>query len=121
MKCDSTLYRAAPPTLAVKPRLIRQLFLPPLIMLLMLGLGYIAYLFSEHNGIKGLSESGERQLELHARTLESEINKYTYLPSVLELESSVSALLNDPTPQLRGEVNDYLRSEERRVGKECPV
>ncbi|KFE56666.1 sensor histidine kinase [Pseudomonas syringae] len=114
MKCDPNLYRAAPPSLAVKPRLIRHLFLPPLIIVLMLGLGYIAYLFSEHNGIKTLSESGERQLELHARTLESEINKYTYLPSVLELESSVSALLNDPTPELRGEVNDYLEGLNRR-------
>jgi two-component system sensor histidine kinase AauS len=114
MKCDPNLYRAAPPSLAVKPRLIRHLFLPPLIIVLMFGLGYIAYLFSEHNGIKSLSESGERQLELHARTLESEINKYTYLPSVLELESSVSALLNDPTPELRGEVNDYLEGLNRR-------
>jgi two-component system sensor histidine kinase AauS len=114
MKCDPTLYRAAPPSLAVKPRLIRHLFLPPLIIVLMFGVGYIAYLFSEHYGIKSLSESGERQLELHARTLESEINKYTYLPSVLELESSVSALLNDPTPELRGEVNDYLEGLNRR-------
>jgi two-component system sensor histidine kinase AauS len=114
MKCDLTLYRAAPPSLAVKPRLIRHLFLPPLIIVLMFSLGYIVYLFSEHYGIKSLSESGERQLELHARTLESEINKYTYLPSVLELESSVSALLNDPTPELRGEVNDYLEGLNRR-------
>jgi two-component system sensor histidine kinase AauS len=114
MKCDPNLYRAAPPSLAVKPRLIRHLFLPPLIIVLMFGLGYVAYLISEHYGIKTLSESGERQLELHARTLESEINKYTYLPSVLELESSVSALLNDPTPELRGEVNDYLEGLNRR-------
>jgi len=114
MKCDSNLYRAAPPSLAVKPRLIRHLFLPPLIIVLMFGLGYVAYLISEHYGIKTLSESGERQLELHARTLESEINKYTYLPSVLELESSVSALLNDPTPELRTEVNDYLEGLNRR-------
>lgn len=114
MKCDPNLYRAAPPSLAVKPRLIRHLFLPPLIIVLMFGLGYVAYLISEHYGIKTLSESGERQLELHARTLESEINKYTYLPSVLELESSVSALLNDPTPELRSKVNDYLEGLNRR-------
>lgn len=114
MKCDPNLYRAAPPSLAVKPRLIRHLFLPPLIIVLMFGLGYVAYLISEHYGIRSLSESGERQLELHARTLESEINKYTYLPSVLELETSVSALLNDPTPELRGKVNDYLEGLNRR-------
>ncbi|KPW64978.1 Sensor histidine kinase [Pseudomonas cannabina] len=114
MKCDSTLYRAAPPSLAVKPRLVRQLFLPPLILLLMIGLGYVAYLISEHNGIKSLRESGERQLELHASTVESEISKYTYLPSVLELESSVSQLLNNPGPELQQQVNRYLEGLNRR-------
>jgi len=114
MKCDPPLYRDPPPSFAVKPRLIRQLFVPPLILLLMVALGYAAYLVSERNGIKALSESGERQLELHARTLESEINKYTYLPSVLELESSVSLLLKGPTPELRREVDDYLEGLNRR-------
>ncbi|EGH95704.1 MULTISPECIES: sensor histidine kinase [Pseudomonas syringae group] len=114
MKCDPTLYRAAPPSLAVKPRLIRQLFLPPLILMLMIGLGYVAYLVSEHNGIKTLRESGERQLELHARTVESEISKYTYLPSVLELESSVSQLLNAPSPEAQQQVNLYLEGMNRR-------
>ncbi|EPN70566.1 sensor histidine kinase, partial [Pseudomonas syringae pv. actinidiae ICMP 19101] len=114
MKCDPTLYRAAPPSLAVKPRLIRQLFLPPLILMLMIGLGYVAYLVSEHNGIKTLRESGERQLELHARTVESEISKYTYLPSVLELESSVSQLLTDPSPEAQQQVNLYLEGMNRR-------
>ncbi|SFG81457.1 two-component system, sensor histidine kinase AauS [Pseudomonas syringae] len=114
MKCDPTLYRAAPPSLAVKPRLIRQLFLPPLILMLMIGLGYIAYLVSEHSGIKSLRETGERQLELHARTVESEISKYTYLPSVLELESSVSQLLKEPGPELQQQVNRYLEGLNRR-------
>ncbi|HEY0287677.1 MAG TPA: ATP-binding protein [Pseudomonas sp.] len=115
MKCDPPLYRDAPPSLAVKqPRLIRHLFLPPLIIVLMIGLGYVSYLFSEANSIKALSENGERQLELHARTVESEINKYNYLPSVLELESNVSDLLNDPSPELRGKVNDYLEGLNRR-------
>lgn len=114
MKCDPTLYRAAPPSLAVKPRLLRHLLLPPLILMLMVGLGYIAYLVSEHNGIKSLGENGERQLELHARTVESEIGKYTYLPSVLELESSVSQLLTEPTSQLQGKVNSYLEGLNRR-------
>ena len=114
MKCDPSLYRAAPPSLAVKPRLIRQLFLPPLILMLMIGLGYAAYLVSERTGIKTLGENGERQLELHARTVESEINKYTYLPSVLELESTVSQLLNSPGPELQRKVNSYLEGLNRR-------
>jgi two-component system sensor histidine kinase AauS len=112
MKCDPPL--SAPPSLAVKPRLIRHLFLPPLVILLMIALGYVTYLYSEKNGIKALGENGERQLELHARTVESEINKYNYLPSVLELESNVSDLLNGPSPELRTKVNDYLEGLNRR-------
>jgi len=112
MKCDPPL--SAPPSLAVKPRLIRHLFLPPLVILLMIALGYVTYLYSEKNGIQALGESGQRQLELHARTVESEINKYNYLPSVLELESNVSDLLNNPSPELRTQVNDYLEGLNRR-------
>lgn len=114
MKCDPKPNRAAPPSLAVKPRLIRHLFLPPLVVLLMVALGYVSYLISERNGVQALSENGERQLELHARTVESEINRYTYLPSVLELEANVSRLLTDPTPELRHDVNDYLEGLNRR-------
>ncbi|MCX4218474.1 MULTISPECIES: ATP-binding protein [unclassified Pseudomonas] len=114
MKCDPTLYRATPPSLAVKPRLIRHLFLPPLVIALMIGLGYIGFWTSEHFGIRSLGENGQRQLELHARAVESEISKYTYLPSLLELESSVSQLLGDPTPEHRQTVNDYLEGLNRR-------
>jgi two-component system sensor histidine kinase AauS len=114
MKCDPPLYRAAPPSLAVKPRLIRHLFVPPLIILLMIALGYVTYLYSEKNAVKALGENGQRQLELHARTVESEINKYNYLPSVLELESNVSDLLNSPSAELRSKVNDYLEGLNRR-------
>lgn len=114
MKCDPNLYRAAPPSLAVKPRLIRQLFLPPLIIALMIGLGYIGFWISEYYGIRTLSDTGERQLELHARTVESELSKYTYLPSLLELESSVSTLLAEPNQDTRKTVNDYLEGLNRR-------
>lgn len=114
MKCDPNQFRAAPPSLAVKPRLIRQLFLPPLIIALMIGLGYIGFWISEYYGIRTLSDNGERQLELHARTVESEISKYTYLPSLLELETSVSTLLADPNQETRKTVNDYLEGLNRR-------
>ena len=114
MKCDPNLYRAAPPSLAVKPRLIRHLFLPPLIILMMSALGYLGFWVSEHYGIRSLGENGQRQLELHARAVESEISKYTYLPSLLELESSVSRLLADPSPEHRQTVNQYLEGLNRR-------
>lgn len=112
MKCDPSLLRPAKP--AVNSRLIRQLLLPPLIILLMVGLGMAGYLISESNGIRTLSENGERQLELHARTVESEISKYTYLPSLLELEDSVSHLLTDPDGASRQTVNEYLEGLNRR-------
>ena len=91
----------------MKPRLVRQLLLPIPLLLLMLGFGYGGYRISESAGIRALAENGERQLELHARTVESEISKYTYLPSLLELERSVSHLLTDPTPYRRNQVNAY--------------
>jgi Signal transduction histidine kinase regulating C4-dicarboxylate transport system len=72
------------------------------------------FLISESNGIRTLSESGERALELHARTVESEISKYTYLPSLLELEDSVSQLLTDPDGANRQAVNEYLEGLNRR-------
>jgi two-component system sensor histidine kinase AauS len=80
----------------------------------MIALGYVTYLYSEKNAVKALGENGQRQLELHARTVESEINKYNYLPSVLELESNVSDLLNNPSAELRARVNDYLEGLNRR-------
>ncbi|RJT43184.1 sensor histidine kinase, partial [Escherichia coli] len=49
-------------------------------------------------------------------TVESEISKYTYLPSLLELERSVSHLLTDPTPYRRNQVNAYLEGLNRRAG-----
>ncbi|WP_296263458.1 sensor histidine kinase [Pseudomonas sp. UBA6562] len=112
MKCTPALVRLNQP--AVKSRLLRQLLIPPLIILLMLGFGVVAYLISESNGIRVLSENGERQLELHARTVESEISKYTYLPSLLELENSVSRLLTDPDATDRQSVNEYLEGMKRR-------
>ncbi|MGU1093042.1 alkene reductase [Pseudomonas aeruginosa] len=100
----------------MKPRLVRQLLLPIPLLLLMLGFGYGGYRISESAGIRALAENGERQLELHARTVESEISKYTYLPSLLELERSVSHLLTDPTPYRRNQVNAYLEGLNRRAG-----
>ncbi|AWY43024.1 sensor histidine kinase [Pseudomonas putida] len=114
MKCDPNSYSDTSPSLAVKPRLIRHLFLPPLIIAMMIGLSYIGFWVSEHYGIRSLGENGQRQLELHARAVESEISKYTYLPSLLELETSVSTLLDDPTPEHRQTVNEYLEGLNRR-------
>ena len=55
---------SVPPSLTVKPRLVRQLLLPIPLLLLMLGFGYGGYRISESAGIRALAENGERQLEL---------------------------------------------------------
>ncbi|HLD68291.1 MAG TPA: ATP-binding protein [Pseudomonas sp.] len=116
MQCASTRPRAIPSSLTVKPRLIRHLLLPILLIVLMLGLGYLGYRVSERLGIDALSASGERQLELHARAVESEIDKYTYLPSLLELQAEVIGLLEAPNPALRRRVNAHLEGLNQRSG-----
>lgn len=113
MQCPSP---SVPPVLAVKPRLFRQFLLTLLGIALVLGCGYAGYRLSEAAGIRDLAEGGERQLELNARAVESEIGKYTYLPSLLELESSVSRLLLTPGRYRRQRLNDHLEGLNRRAG-----
>ncbi len=116
MQCPSSSLRAVPPALTVKPRLLRHLLLTVLMLLLVLGCGYAGYLISEKFAIAALTDSGERQLGLHARALESEISTHTYLPSLLELESGVSQLLLNPSEARRLKVNRYLEGLNRRSG-----
>lgn len=116
MQCSTAPPRAVPPALTVKPRLARVLLLILLLLLLVLGCGYAGYYLSERSGIRDLAENGERQLELNARAVESEITKYTYLPSLLELEYNVGRLLQTPTTYRRQLVNDYLEGLNQRSG-----
>lgn len=116
MQCHIACLRPLPPALTVKPRLARHLLLIVLMLLLVLGCGYAGYRISQASGIRALAESGERQLELNARAVESEITKYTYLPSLLELEYSVGRLLKTPTAYRRQQVNDYLEGLNQRSG-----
>lgn len=114
-------YPTAPPDcipteLTVKPRRIRRLSLISLMLALIVGCGYIGYTVSEYFGIQALSENGQRQLELNARSVESEISKYTYLPSLLELEFNVERLLSTPTTYRRHLVNEYLEGLNQRSG-----
>lgn len=116
MQCPPASPRAVPPALTVKPRLLRHLLLIILLLLLVLGCGFAGYQLSDQAGIATLAENGERQLELNARAVESEINKYTYLPSLLELEGNVSRLLLHPTAYRRHHVNQYLAGLNQRSG-----
>ena len=80
---------------------IPKRFLPYLLAVvfgLMLAFGYITYRVSENSGIEALADSGTRQLELHARGLESEIDKYTFVPNILGLEERILNVLTSPNP-----------------------
>ncbi|CAD5108950.1 sensor histidine kinase [Zestomonas carbonaria] len=116
MQSPPSALRALPIPPIVKPRLLRHLLLPLPIILLMLACGYAAYYLSEQIGIRALADTGERQLELHARAVESEISTHTYLPSLLELEASVTRLLVMPTEYRRERVNVYLEGLNQRSG-----
>jgi two-component system sensor histidine kinase AauS len=105
-----------PSVLTVKPRLVRRLLLIALMLALTVGCGFAGYYSSEYFGIQNLSENGQRQLELNARSVESEISKYTYLPSLLELEFNVERLLSTPTTYRRHLVNEYLEGLNQRSG-----
>ncbi len=116
MQCHIASLRALPPVLTVKSRIAPRLLLTLLMLLLVLSCGYAGYHISEGIGIRALAESGERQLELNARAVESEITKYTYLPSLLELDYSVGRLLKTPTVYRRDQVNEFLEGLNQRSG-----
>ncbi|MHA6491697.1 sensor histidine kinase [Pseudomonas borbori] len=116
MQCHIASLRAVPPALTVKPRLARTLLLTLLMLLAVLACGYAGYHFSKAFGIRALAENGERQLELNARAVESEISKYTYLPSLLELDYNVRRLVQTSTAYRRQQVNDYLEGLNQRSG-----
>jgi two-component system sensor histidine kinase AauS len=115
-QCPPASLGAVPPALTVKPRLFRHLLLSLLLLALVLGCGYAGYRLSERAGIRALAEDGERQLELNARAVESEITKYNYLPSLLELNDDVRRLLQTPSNYRRQRVNDYLEGLNGRSG-----
>ena len=97
MQCPTASFRAMPPALTVKPRLSRHLLLFLLLLLCMAGFGYIGFHLSEEAGIRQLRVNGERQLELHARAVESEINRYTY-PACWSWSPASATCCSTPRP-----------------------
>lgn len=96
--------------------LLRRWLFLPLAGLITLGPGLAGYYLSEHFGLRTQAEAGARQLELHARAVESELDKYTYLPSLLELAQGVDALLAGSGSADATGVNLYLEGLQARSG-----
>src|SRR5438105_8336143 len=77
----------------------------------------LAYRWSERDGYARLDDLASHQLDLYVAALESELGKYAYLPSLLEVDRDFDALLESPDrPTLREEVSRKLASFNVRAG-----
>jgi len=72
----------------------------PLVGLLVLALivfgMVLGYRFNERRGLAELAALANERLELYASTLETELARYAYLPSLIAIDEDVQALLDDP-------------------------
>jgi C4-dicarboxylate-specific signal transduction histidine kinase len=79
--------------------------------------GLFAHAWSERVGYAALADVAVHQLDLYSAGLESELSKYESLPSILELDENVFALLETPTdPKLHKKVNKSLLNLNVRAG-----
>ncbi|MBL8485229.1 MAG: sensor histidine kinase, partial [Rhodocyclaceae bacterium] len=69
----------------------------------------LGWLWSQTQGLARLSDNAQRRLDIYAASLDAELRKYDYLPTLLELNPDAAALLRQPADaRLRGAVNAYL-------------
>nr|WP_295781476.1 ATP-binding protein [Rhodoferax sp.] len=71
----------------------------------------MAYRWSERIGFEQLDDIANRQLDLYASTLESELGKHAYLPSLIEMDPDIEALFETPdNPTARANAGRKLAS-----------
>lgn len=92
----------------------KPLLMTSLLLALVLLCSALTYQFSVSSGIEALREQGNRQLELHSRGIESEIERFVWLPGLLQLHPDTLALLRQPTGELRSTVNHHLAAMNAR-------
>src|SRR5690606_13662926 len=95
-------------------RLHKVLLLLVLIASLSALAGVMAYRAGESFGLSSLQESGRQRLDLYALTLRHEVEKYEYLPKMLELDQEVVGLLERGTRSSR-EVSRHLERLNERA------
>jgi two-component system, NtrC family, C4-dicarboxylate transport sensor histidine kinase DctB len=79
------------PSLLLTPPLIGLLTLVAIVVGMVLG-----YRVSERAGLAELAALANERLELYASTLETELARYAYLPSLIAIDEDVQDLLDDP-------------------------
>ncbi|MCB6183335.1 sensor histidine kinase [Leeia sp. TBRC 13508] len=92
------------------------LFKIALLLFLMGCIGALTFHLSMQHGINTLQESASKQLQFHAKGIESEMGKYAFLPSILELEQPIKDILMSPSPKTREAANRYLSGLNQRAG-----
>lgn len=88
-----------PPTLKRRPGLPR--WLGSALAWLALGVAVVAsmvaaYAWSARTGFEQLDDIANRHLDLYASTLESELGKHAYLPSLIEMDPDIQRLFESP-------------------------
>ncbi|MGE5385796.1 MAG: sensor histidine kinase [Betaproteobacteria bacterium] len=85
---------------------------------LVVGAGFLAFRFTLAMELAELQATGRHRLDLYTASLEREIDKYAYFPTILGLDKDVLQLLADPRPTLErtGQVNQYLEQLNERAG-----
>ncbi|WP_395408359.1 cache domain-containing protein [Pseudoduganella sp. UC29_106] len=80
-------------------------------------LAYAVYWWTEQMSTERLRAAGAQRLEVYAASLENLLDKYDFLPHMLELDKDVLALLEHPGDYARQqEVNSYLERLSRQAG-----
>ncbi|WP_338759991.1 ATP-binding protein [Massilia sp. METH4] len=83
----------------------------------LLALAWSAYWWTERVSTERLRAAGAQRLEVYAASLENLLDKYDFLPHMLELDENVLGLLEHPAdPARRQGVNDYLERLSRQAG-----
>jgi two-component system C4-dicarboxylate transport sensor histidine kinase DctB len=105
------------PRQATAVRVADGLLVWSLVAALMLAGGWAAFRASERAGHVSLADAAAQQLELMASGLDIEIARHEHLPSLMELDADVLALLASPQDvALRARVNRKLTNVNVRAG-----
>ncbi|CAN7208304.1 ATP-binding protein [Pseudoduganella sp. LjRoot289] len=106
---------AALPATARRPHRTRTVW--GLVLLAGLALPYLAYWWVNLLATEKLRTAGAQRLEVYATSLENLLDKYDFVPRMLELDKEVTGLLEHPGDEdLRGSVNEYLEGLNRQAG-----
>jgi two-component system, NtrC family, C4-dicarboxylate transport sensor histidine kinase DctB len=71
---------------------------------------FLVHSRARQTALKELRTQSHQRLEVYLKSVEGELARYDYLPTVIALNTDVAAMLQYPTdPSLIGKVNDYLQ------------